>query len=40
MKKKVLLCIINELWFFVANIKNPSEIIAVYKIEISFLSLV
>lgn len=35
-----LLCITNEIWFFAVNIKNPSEIIAFYKIEINFLSLV
>lgn len=35
-----LLCVINETLFFVVNIKIPPEIIAVYKIEIKFLSLV
>lgn len=40
MEAKSLLCVINEVRFFVVGINISSEIIAIYKTEINFLSIV
>lgn len=40
MEANSFLCVINEVRFFVVGINISSEIIAIYKTEINFLSIV